>query len=126
MNGLHLFGTVHNGPQRNQDRGDTCRGAGHGAARVPVSGRGASLDGGPGPECGLTGVLLSLPWKNFGQLFFLQKSVLMGLNFIQQNFRVVIGSSCRRFLQPKNTRLCYKVLGAKTRRKKRVNQLPRS
>ena len=56
------------------------------------------------------------PPEKFGRFFFLQKSVLMGLNFIPKQFRVVIGSSCRRFLQPKNARLCYKVLGAKTRK----------
>ena len=54
------------------------------------------------------------PLENVRSMFFLQKSVLMGLNFIPQKFRVVIGSSCRRFLQPKSARLCYKVLGAKT------------
>ena len=56
----------------------------------------------------LTGVLLSLPWKKFNRIFFLQKSVLMGLNFIPQKNRVVIGSSCCRFLQPKNAKLFYK------------------
>ena len=69
------------------------------------------------PSCPLTGVLLSLPWKKFGQIFLLQKSVLMGLNFIPHKIRVVIGSSCRRFLQPKNARLCHKDLGAKTQKK---------
>ena len=56
-------------------------------------------------DADLTGILLSLPWKKFGRTFFLQKSVLIGLNFIQQTFRVVVGSSCRRFLQPKNSKI---------------------
>ena len=45
------------------------------------------------------------PLEKVRSIFFLQKSVLMGLTFIPQKIRVVIGSSCRRFLQPKNARL---------------------
>ena len=37
--------------------------------------------------------------------FFLQKSVLMGRNFIPKIFWVVIGSSCRSFLQPKKRKI---------------------
>ena len=56
------------------------------------------------------------PPEKFGLIPPPKKSVFMGLNFIPQKFRVVIGSSCRRFLQPKNARLCFKVLEAKTRK----------
>ena len=67
--------------------------------------------------CFLTSVLISLPQNKLVGFFFLQKSVLMGLNFITQKNRVVIGSSCRRFFYgQKNAKLCYKVLGATTRK----------
>ena len=39
------------------------------------------------------------PLEKVRSFFFLQKLVLMGLNFIPQKIRVVIGLSCRRFLQ---------------------------
>ena len=45
------------------------------------------------------------PLEKFGRILFPQKSVLMGLNFIPQKNRVVIGSSFRRFLHPKKRKI---------------------
>ena len=53
--------------------------------------------------------------------FFLKKSVLVGCNFIPKQFRVVIGSSCRQFLQPKKRKIVLYGPWGKNPEIKRVN-----